>query len=97
MRSARRPTNTKAPGARGVAAAPGPGDLLAADRDRGALAVERREAPSRMFSTPMKSATKRLAGRSNSARGGPAWAILPRRIRITRSLIVSASSWEWVM
>ncbi len=45
---------------------------------------------------PMKSATKRVAGRSYSSSGVPSCSTLPACMTAIRSLIVSASSWSWV-
>jgi hypothetical protein len=45
----------------------------------------------------MNSAAKRVTGRSNSASGAPLCSMRPLRMRITRSLMVSASSWLCVM
>ncbi len=45
---------------------------------------------------PMKSATKRVAGRSYSSSGVPSCSTRPACMTAMRSLIVSASSWSWV-
>ena len=55
-----------------------------------------RTVPVTKFARPMKSATKRVAGRRYTSSGGPACSMRPAFITTTTSESAIASAWSWV-